>query len=147
MEGEIMIAKPRIFATRHAPRDDYLALIQVFPLRPIRTEAQHAKAMKIAGHLATFAEGTLSAGEQDYLDALTVLLEDHDRRQEPWGEISGRELLRHLVEEAGMKVADLGKVVGSPSLASLILSGKRDISRDVMKRLGAHFHVDPGAFL
>ncbi len=142
-----MIAKAARSAKRRAERDDYLALIRECPLRAIHTEAQHEQAMAMVRRLAVAEEGSLSHGAQEYLDALTVLLEDYDRRQEPWRRISGLELLQHLMQETGMKVADLGKIVGSAPLASLILSGRREISKDVMRRLGAHFHVDPGAFL
>ncbi len=141
-----MIAKTRKRGTRHGG-DDYLALIREFPLRPLRNDAEHAQAMDVVRRLAASDEGTLGDGEQDYLDALVVLLEDYDRRQEPWHRISGLQLLQHLMEQTEMKLADLGTIVGSRPLASLILSGKRDISKDVMRRLGAHFHIDPGAFL
>jgi len=143
-----MITKTRKGGTRHgAGGDDYLSLIHEFPLRPLRNDGEHAQAMEVVNRLAISDEGTLSAGEQDYLDALVVLLEDYDRRQEPWHRISGLQLLQHLMEQTEMKLADLGKVVGSRPLASLILSGKREFSKEVIKRLGAHFHIDPGAFL
>jgi HTH-type transcriptional regulator/antitoxin HigA len=142
-----MIAKTTKTSRQRPLRDDYLSLIRECPLKAIRSDAEHAAATKVVNRLAVFEEGTLSQGQQDYLDAMTVLLEDYDRRQEPWPRISGLELLKHLMRESKMKVADLGKIVGSTPLASLILSGKRDISKDVMRRLGAHFHLDPGAFL
>ncbi len=127
--------------------DDYLHLIRAFPLRPIRTDAEHDRAMEMVRGLAAYDEEKLRPGQQDYLDTLAVLLEDYDRLQKPWKRISGVELLRYLVAETGMKAADLGKIVGSRPLASLILSGKRDISKEVMRRLGHHFHLDPGVFL
>jgi len=142
-----MIAGTKQFWTKRHGGDDYLSLIREFPLRTIRTSSQHDSAMEIVRRLAIANDGTLSGGEQEYLDALTVLLEDYDRRLEPWHRISGLQLLKHLMAEHEMKVADLGKIVGSRPLASLILAGKRDISKEVMKRLGAYFHVDPGAFL
>ena len=142
-----MIAKTAKSAKRRAERDDYLELVRECPLRAIRSDVEHEQAMAMVRRLAVADEGTLGHGAQDYLDALTVLLEDYDRRQEPWRQISGLELLRHLMRESGMKVADLGRIVGSAPLASLILSGRREISKDVMRRLGSHFHVDAGAFL
>lgn len=142
-----MIAGTRHFWAKHQDGDDYLSLIREFPLRTIRTSSQHDGAMQMVRRLAIANEGSLSGGEREYLDALTILLEDYDRRHEPWQRISGLQLLKHLMAEHHMKVADLGKLVGSRPLASLILSGKRDISKDVMKRLGAHFRLDPGAFL
>jgi antitoxin component HigA of HigAB toxin-antitoxin module len=46
-----------------------------------------------------------------------------------------------------MTVSELGRIVGSQSNASLILSGKRAISKRVMRLLGQHFGVPPGVFI
>jgi HTH-type transcriptional regulator / antitoxin HigA len=143
MIAKLNKSRPR----RGAGGDAYLALVRQFPLRPLRNDFEHAAAMEIVRGLAAAEEGSLKDGEQDYLDALVVLLEDFDRRQEPWHRISGLQLLKHLMGETKMTLAELGKIVGSRPLASLILSGKREFSKEVIKRLGSHFHVDPGAFL
>jgi HTH-type transcriptional regulator/antitoxin HigA len=104
--------------------------------------------MKIAGHLATYDEGTLSRGEQDYLDTLTVLIEDYQRRHPiDMPVVSPLAMLKHLMAEHDMNISDLGRVVGSQSNASLILSGKREISKRVMRILSRHFRVEPSAFL
>jgi HTH-type transcriptional regulator/antitoxin HigA len=126
----------------------YLNLVRQFPLRPIHGKRKLEQAMKIAGHLATFDEGTLAPGEQDYLDGLTVFIEDYQRRhaEEP-AEVAPLAMLKHLMEEHNMNVTDLGRVVGSQSNASLILSGKRAISKRVMRLLGQHFGVAPAVFI
>jgi HTH-type transcriptional regulator/antitoxin HigA len=126
----------------------YLELIQEFPLRPIRNKSALCRAMKIAGHLATYDEGTLSPGEQDYLDALVVLIDDYQRRHpSPMPDVTPSEMLKHLMEEREMNISELGRVIGSQSNASLILSGKRAISRRVILRLSEHFGVSPVVFL
>jgi HTH-type transcriptional regulator/antitoxin HigA len=125
-----------------------LDLIREFPLRPIRNKRELDRAMNIAGHLATFIEGALPAGEQDYLDALTVFIEEYQRRHEPaLSEVAPLGMLKHLMEERGMNVTDLGRVIGSQSNASLILAGKRAISKRVMRLLSKHFAVTPSVFL
>jgi HTH-type transcriptional regulator / antitoxin HigA len=126
----------------------YLNLVRQFPLRPIRNKRSLDQAMKIAGHLATFDEGTLSRGEQDYLDALTVFIEDHQRRHPTsMPEVTPLAMLKHLMEQHNMNVTELGHIVGSQSNASLILSGKRAISRRVMGLLSEHFGVARGVFV
>jgi len=124
---------------------DYLKLVRRFPLRPIRSARVHDQAMKLVRELAVAEEGTLSPGKQDYLDALTVLLEDHDRRQE-LDEVDGLTVLRSLMEARDMSVSELGRVIGSQPNASLILSGKRPMSTKVMRALGDYFGVDPAVF-
>jgi HTH-type transcriptional regulator / antitoxin HigA len=125
-----------------------MELIRKFPLRPIHSKRDLAKGMKIAGHLASYDEGSLSRGEQDYLDTLTVLIEDYQRRHTPeLPKVSPLAMLKHLMEENGMNVSELGRVIGSQTNASLILSGKRSISKRVMALLSERFGVDPSAFL
>lgn len=135
-------------ATSSKPDRRYLALIDQFPLRPIRGKRQLAQAMKIAGHLATYDERTLPPGEQDYLEALTVFIEDYQRRHPmELPEVTPLAMLRHLMEEHQMSISDLGRVIGSQSNASLILSGKRAISKRVMRQLADHFGVASAVFL
>ena len=135
-------------ASPSKPDPKYLNLVRRFPLRPIRGKRHLCEAMKIAGHLATYDEDSLSRGEQDYLDALTVLIEDHQRRQAAeLPRVTPLAMLKHLMEERDMNISDLGRVIGSQSNASLILSGQRSISRRVMQRLSQHFSVEPSVFL
>jgi len=124
---------------------DYLKRVRQFPLRPIRSARAHDQAMKLVRELAVVEEGSLSPGEQDYLDALTVLLEDYDRRQEP-DDTDGLTVLRSLMEAREMSVSELGQVIGSQPNASLVLSGKRPMSTQVMRKLGNYFGVDPAVF-
>jgi len=127
--------------------DHYLELIREFPLKAIRTKTQYQHATRTASHLALHGERNLSTGQRDYLDALMILIEAYDLAQQPWQKTSGLELLNHLVEQNNMSLNDLGKIVGSRPLASLILLGKRDLSKEVMRRLGNHFKVDPAVFM
>lgn len=130
------------------PNQSYSKLIREFPLRPIRSDRELGRAMKIAGRLAIYNEGTLAQSEQDYLDTLTVLIEDYERNNcAELPEVTPLGMLKHLMEEHEMNISDLGRVIGSQSNASLILSGKREISKRVMRLLAQHFNVDPSVFL
>jgi len=137
-------------STTTSPKTDrrYLNLVRQFPLRPIRGKRDLDRAMKIAGHLATYDEGTLPPGEQDYLDALTVFIEDYQRRHPvDMPEVTPLAMLKHLMEQHDMNVTELGRIVGSQSNASLILSGKRAISKRVMGLLSERFGVARGVFV
>jgi len=127
--------------------DPYLGLVRECPLKAIRTKVQYAEATKMASRLAIRGEDALLRGEQDYLDALMVLIEAYDLAQQPWKKTSGVDLVKHLMEQTGMTLEELGKIVGSRPLASLILLGKREMSKQVMRRLGSHFKVEPGVFM
>lgn len=54
--------------------------------------------------------------------------------------------LRTLIDRHGLKLSDLQKEVGSKSTVSLILSGKRNLTRTHIERLSARFKVNPGVF-
>ena len=135
-------------ATSAKPDRHYLDLVREFPLRPIRNKRELGRAMKIAGHLATYDEGSLTTGEQDYLDGITVFIEDYQRRHPvDMPRVTPLAMLKHLMEAHDMNISDLGRVIGSQSNASLILSGKRTISKRVMRLLSRHFGVEPALFL
>lgn len=143
MEGEFMSV-----ARTAKLNQSYSELIREFPLRPIRSDRELGRAMKIAGRLATYKEGTLPRAEQDYLDTLTVLIEDYERNNcVELPEVTPLGMLKHLMEEHEMNISDLGRLIGSQSNASLILSGKRAISKRVMRLLSQHFGVEPAVFL
>jgi antitoxin component HigA of HigAB toxin-antitoxin module len=56
-------------------------------------------------------------------------------------------MLRDLVAEAGMNTVSLGKLVGGSGQASLILQGKRELSKANIRKLADYFHVSPALFL
>lgn len=120
-----------------------------FPLRPIRTGAEYDRAARIVHRLA-LREGNLSAGEDAYLEVLEGLIDRYDsiRSAVVVADASPTRLLRMLVEQAGMTVTDLGRLIGSKGAASELLSGKRkEPSKAQMARLCARFKVDAGVFL
>jgi HTH-type transcriptional regulator/antitoxin HigA len=135
-------------ATRKRPiRDSYLRLVQAFPLRPIRNDAESEEATRILERLVV--RDHLDSGEADYAQVLTTLVEQYDSANHPMPARSASplEVLKHLAEAHGLSVAALGGIVGSKSAASMILSGQRSISKAQAKRLGAHFGIDAGVFI
>jgi len=125
----------------------YLELVREFPLRPIRTKADYRRAGKIIDRLATQEEGSLAPGEQDYLDTLSLLVEEYDRASRPHvRQVDPIIVLRHLMDESDMNVTDLGELLGSKSIASEVLNGRRSLSKANMLALAKHFKLDVSAF-
>jgi HTH-type transcriptional regulator / antitoxin HigA len=56
-------------------------------------------------------------------------------------------MLKYILEESGMTQAELGKLLGNRSLASLILNGHRQLSKTHIRKLADHFKVSPALFL
>lgn len=140
-------------STRPQPRADvpadYLKLVRTFPLRPIRSERDYRAAAAVVDRLAVQAEGSLSRGEQDYLDTLTLLIEAYDAKhfELETRELAPLDVLKYLMEQSGMKTADLGRLLGNRGLASLILNGHRALSKTHIRILAEHFKVDPSLLL
>ena len=131
------------------PDPAYQALIDVFPLRPLRSERDYDAAAAVLDALVVRPEGSLDAGEQDYLDTLTMLVEAYDREHDEI-DSEGREplaMLKYLMQESGMTQADLGRLLGNRALASLILGGHRQLSKSHIRKVSAHFKVSPALFL
>jgi HTH-type transcriptional regulator/antitoxin HigA len=131
------------------PAPAYLALIDLFPLRPLRGERDYDAAVRVLDTLAVRPEGSLDPGEQDYLDTLTMLVEAYDREHhdvapEPRDPLA---MLKYLMQESGMTQADLGRLLGNRALASLILHGHRQLSKSHIRKLADHFKVSPALFL
>ncbi len=124
----------------------YLQLIEAYPLRPIRSERDLAKATEVAGRLAVSAR--LTRDEQDYLDVLSDLIEryeDEHHRIEPR---SGRELLAFLLEENDLSQSQLARETGiAKSTLSAVLKGRRALSLPHITALCRRFRLDPNAFL
>ena len=127
---------------------DYLDLVRAFPLRRIKSEREHSEAVKILGRLMGRPDGRVTAGVRDYVDVLGGLIDDYGQASYPALRIkhSPLEVLKYLMEEGGLSSDDLGKILGNKTAASLVLNGKRELSKSHIRRLSEYFKVDAGLF-
>jgi HTH-type transcriptional regulator/antitoxin HigA len=130
-------------------KDHYFDLVKQFPLVPIKNERQYDAAVAFLKKLAVRDEGTLASGESDYLDALTLFVEDYQNKHHEIdaAEMKPLEALKFLMEESATSIADLGRILGNNSLASQVLKGRRELSKANIVAVAKHFHVEPGLFL
>ncbi len=130
-------------------RDSYLALVRRHPLRPIRTKADDDAAAAMIEELATRGEEALDEGAADYLESLSLLVDAYDQKHRPIPEDRRTPLqrLKYVMRESGMTTAGLGRLLGNRGLASLIVHGKRGLSKAHIRKLAAHFRLDAGYFL
>ena len=56
------------------------------------------------------------------------------------------EVLQFLMDQHGLLKKDLADIFGTPSIVSEVLSGKRELNKDHIKRLSRRFHVSPELF-
>lgn len=137
-------------ASKFVPTHSYLRLVREFALRPIRNDREYKAATVVMERLAIRGEDHLDAGERDYLDALDEFISSYDRNA-----LAGRPLrgtpgrrLRSLMEDAAITPRDLERILGcGHSLVSLVLGGKRQLSKNNIRTLAKHFRLSADYFL
>jgi HTH-type transcriptional regulator/antitoxin HigA len=90
----------------------------------------------------------LTAGQEEYLDALSTFVEVYEAREFPIEKGPPQEILKFLLESNGMTPADLSKLLGddSRSLGTRLLSGERQLSKAHITTLCKHFGVSADLF-
>ena len=117
-------------------------LADVLPA-PIETEAQNEAALQKIEEL--MAHGGES--EEKLADLLTVLVEAFEAKHYPVPKASPVKVLSHLMDAQRLKQKDMLGIFGTPSIVSEVLSGKRGLTVDHIKKLARKFHVSPVLFL
>lgn len=84
---------------------------------------------------------------QDEIELLTALIELWDREHTSFADVNPIELLQSLMTERGLKGSTLAAdlEVGK-SLISDILNYKRALSKEIIRKLAAYFHLTQEAF-
>jgi HTH-type transcriptional regulator/antitoxin HigA len=85
--------------------------------------------------------------EEALAGVLAVLIQDYDDRHHELPRTSPDGMVRYLMEQRGLKQADLLPVFGSRSVASDVIKGKREPSKAHIRKLAAFFHVPAELFL
>ncbi len=127
--------------------DDYLRLVNRFPVRRIRSAAEHAAASELIAELMRRGDDALSRSEADYLGALAHFVDEYERRNLSRTAGTPLERLRFLVEQSGLGQRGLTDLLGSESAASMLLSGRREPSKSQVRKLSRRFKLDAGYFL
>ncbi len=113
----------------------------------IETEKRYGEVSKRLAELVRMGNRR-SASDTRLMKLLAALVEDYDRRHAlPPDDSSPAERLRYLLDLSGEPAAALIPVFGQPSHVHDALTGKRRISAEQARRLGAMFGVRPGLFV
>ena len=125
----------------------YARLLAMYPLRPIHNDVELDHATKIIDLLAGH---DLNADQADYLDVLSTLVEVYENAHDPLDDpaISGLDALRALLDEHGMRAADLARLLGvHRSMGSKMLKGERALTIRHLNMLSDRFKVSATLFL
>ena len=124
----------------------YAALLATALPRMIESDAELDRAAALLEKL-DFTRRDLTAEERALQKLLAHLIQDYDDARHPLPKVPPRQALAILMEQQGLRQADLVKLVGSRSQVSEILSGRRGISKAVALRLADYFRVGVELFL
>jgi HTH-type transcriptional regulator/antitoxin HigA len=124
---------------------EYGALLRKIPPKVIRNEKENEAYTEVLYHLDRRSK-TPTPAEKELAELLTLLIEDFEERRYQLPRANPLEALRFLMDQHGLKQRDLTDVFGTPSVVSEVLSGKRELNKDHIKRLSERFHVSPELF-
>jgi HTH-type transcriptional regulator / antitoxin HigA len=122
----------------------YTALLREFAPKVIRTEHENEVYTEILYELDQ--RKNLTAAEKELAELLTLLIENFEETRYRLPRAKPLEALRFLMEQHELKQKDLVKVFGTASIVSEVLSGKRELNKEHIKRLSRRFHVSPELF-
>jgi|SRR6478672_351022 HTH-type transcriptional regulator/antitoxin HigA len=129
------------FRLKGKNRDSYLELIQELPLASIKSEQHRKDAQEVMDVL--LARGKLDEGEATYLDALSDLVASYEDDHHAIEPASDADMLRYLLEAKEVSQVALSRATGIPkSSISEVLSGKKQFSRQMIRKFADYFRVD-----
>ena len=129
----------------NATEEQYLALVRAFPLVSIHSDTHLAEALAEIDRLLDIP--ARSNAEKEYLQALTDLVAVYEDAHVAIPPVSGVDALRYLMEENGLTQADLVPDLGTRSIVSEVLSGKRRLALSHIARLSERFGLPADVFI
>jgi HTH-type transcriptional regulator/antitoxin HigA len=110
----------------------------------ITSDTQHEQYVSVLLELAR--KKHLTPSERNFAELLTLLIEAYEERHHSIRATSPVEVLQELLSANDLRQKDLVPQLGSESIVSEILSGKRELNKNHIERLSKRFHVSPEVF-
>jgi HTH-type transcriptional regulator/antitoxin HigA len=107
-------------------------------LRPLRTDTDLQDALRQAEKLWGAAPGS---PEAEQLELLTILIERYENEKWPIEESDPIDILHYAFTEMGHSQAELSTLLGSRSRASEIMSRKRPLTLEMIRKISAAWHI------
>lgn len=101
-------------------------------LKPIRTAADHERALAEIEHLWGAASGT---PEGDRLDVLATLIDAYEAEHYPMEPPDPVDAIKFRMEQQGLSRKDLEPLIGTRTRVAEILNRKRSLSIGMIRRL------------
>lgn len=126
--------------------DAWSAWHSIVGVTRIQTEEEYDRVAAILDIVLDATRDTPGHPLEGALLYLGNLIEAYDDEHYTWPPPSPAEMLRYLMEEGGLKQADLADCAPQHRISE-ILNGKRAISKELAKKLARRFHVHADVFL
>jgi HTH-type transcriptional regulator/antitoxin HigA len=111
----------------------------------IKTRAEYERIVDELEMLTRKADPT--AEDDTLAELLGKLIQDYSESEYPVPEVSPNKVLQFLLDQRGLKQADLVPAIGARSQVSDMVTGRRGISKSQAKKLAKYFHVSPEVFI
>lgn len=120
----------------------------------IKTKADYEEALEVIEHLFNEATDTIDDPLNDLIDIISKSIERYESCQEEVinfekeaDDISQEvSVLRVLMNQHNLTVSGLKNEIGSKSLVSMILNGKRNLTKEHIANLSKRFSLSPVVF-
>jgi HTH-type transcriptional regulator/antitoxin HigA len=120
----------------------------------IKTKEQYEEALSIVENLFEKATDDSDDPLHDLIEILSRGIEKYESHQEALASFTREAsnlsqeilVLRVLMDQHNLTISDLKEEVGSKSLVSMILNGKRNLTKDHINKLARRFNINPGLF-
>jgi HTH-type transcriptional regulator/antitoxin HigA len=129
-----------------AVRSEYSALLTRTLPAVIRSEAENQRYIAMLEELDTKGH-RMTAAERRMAELLTLLIEDFEEKHYALEASEPVDVLNELMNSNNLKQKDMLDVFGTPSIVSEVLSGKRQLTTEHIRRLSRRFHVSPEVFI
>jgi HTH-type transcriptional regulator / antitoxin HigA len=103
----------------------------------IENDADHARAKELVEKLV----GSRDPADQARMTAQARLIEAYEHVRWPRRAPSLPDLLTYLMDQHGLSRADLVPLLGTLSRVSEVMTGKRELSMSMVRKLRERFHI------
>ncbi len=107
-------------------------------ISPIRNEKDYQNALE---RLELIFDAKKNTEQGDELEILSILIDRYENENFPIGMPDPIEAIKFRMEQMGMKQKDLAELVGFKSRVSEILSKKRKLTLDMIRKLNTTLHI------
>lgn len=111
----------------------------------IQTEADYDRAIAILNKLLDEVGDDARHPLYHFLQVLGTVIESYEEDHVKIPDVPVRKVLKFFMEQHNLKQSDLPEI-GTQSVVSEILSGKRELNTRQIKALSKRFHVSPAVF-